>query len=90
LTNAFTPNGDGLNDAFESQLLIARKYKIENFSIYNRYGQEVFNTRGTRARAWDGTYKGEPCEMDTYMYVISVKFTNGKSYEFKGDVHLIR
>ncbi|HLS71308.1 MAG TPA: gliding motility-associated C-terminal domain-containing protein [Chitinophagaceae bacterium] len=90
LPNAFTPNGDGLNDAFGPQLLIARGYQIENFSIYNRYGQEVFNTRGTRARAWDGTYKGEPCEMDTYMYVISVKFTNGKSYEFKGDVHLIR
>lgn len=90
LPNAFSPNNDGLNDEFGPQLLIERGYSIDNFSIYNRYGQLVFHSKGTQAKGWDGHFNGQPSPMDTYMYVIEVRFTNGEAFEIKGDVHLIR
>lgn len=90
LPNAFSPNNDGLNDVFSPQLLIERGYTINNFSIYNRLGQLVFHSKGTEAKGWDGYFNGQPSPVGTYMYVIDVDFTNGESYQLKGDVHLIR
>ncbi|RYZ46676.1 MAG: gliding motility-associated C-terminal domain-containing protein, partial [Sphingobacteriales bacterium] len=57
--NAFTPNGDGLNDKFTIQNLCPlRTYQIR---IFNRFGQLVFSTTDIN-RHWDGTYNGQPCD----------------------------
>ena len=55
--NAFTPNGDGLND----YLYPLNAYKADNleFSVYNRVGQLVFHTNDW-TKKWDGTIKGNP------------------------------
>lgn len=90
LPNAFTPNNDGLNDVFSPKLLIERGYSIDNFSIYNRYGQLLFHSKGSEVKGWDGTFNGQLCPIGTYMYVLDVRFINGERYELKGDVHLIR
>lgn len=88
--NAFSPNGDGLNDIFNPLLNITEAYSIAEFSVYNRYGQLVYVNDGQVNRGWDGTYNGKPCEQDVYMWVLKVKFIDGTTFEDKGDVHLIR
>jgi len=88
--NAFTPNGDGVNDYFNPLLNITEAYSIAEFNVYNRYGQLVFTNKGQLNKGWDGTFQGEPCEMDTYFYTLRVKFIDGDEFKQSGDVHLIR
>ena len=86
--NAFTPNGDGLNDF----LYPVNAYKADNleFKIYNRLGQLVFQTNDWTQK-WDGTIKGEP--QDAGIYVWTLKYIlrdTGKSIFTKGSTVLIR
>jgi gliding motility-associated-like protein len=82
--NAFSPNGDGIND----------KWMIPNLSdypgayveIFNRYGQKIFYSSGYND-PWDGKLKGTPLPVATYYYVITLK--NGFE-PIKGSVTIIR
>ncbi len=90
MPSAFSPNGDGLNDIFLP--VIESGCRVNNFSlnIYNRYGQCVFGGTSME-RGWDGTYKGIPVGVDTYMY--ELRFEGGTQaiqYYRKGDLTLIR
>lgn len=87
IPNAFSPNGDGLNDVFKIEGL--KHQKVVQFSIFNRYGQEVFSTNNSD-KGWDGTYLGKPCDMDVYYYVIELAKPNAENEIIKGDVSLIR
>jgi gliding motility-associated-like protein len=87
IPNAFTPDGDGLNDAF--RLVYAG---IENFSlrIYDRYGQEIFSGNDPLT-GWDGQYKGQPCPEGTYVYkIIFIDTATGLQRVFSGTVVLLR
>ena len=68
IPNAFTPNGDGLNDCFG----IKAWGVIQNFelSIYNRFGARIFFTTDA-SKCWDGYYKSDPQPMGTYVYYIN-------------------
>lgn len=90
LPNAFSPNGDGLNDYFNPFLNITSGYSIADFSIYNRLGQRVFTNEGKLSHGWDGTYKGLPQAVGVYYYTISIKFIDGDILERAGEIHLIR
>jgi len=61
--NAFTPNGDGINDTFG-----VKGEGIRNFQllIYNRWGEKIFETTNPRQQ-WDGLYAGQPAEQGTYV-----------------------
>lgn len=87
LPNAFSPNGDGLNDQF--RLEGAKFQKLDHFRIFNRYGQLVFTTSDIK-KGWDGTYNGRQCESGTYYYDIGIYYPDGSLKFFKGDVLLIR
>ena len=89
IPNAFTPNGDGLNDIFEPKFTIKRGYSIQNFIIFNRYGQIVYNGHGSNLK-WDGNYNGKNCDAGVYYYQIKIKFNSGKEKSFKGDLQLLR
>ncbi len=87
LPNAFSPNGDGINDEFR---LVNYGYeKIIHFVIYDRWGKQVFiadhNTKG-----WNGTINGKPAEVGTYYYNIRLQLMNGTEKLFRGSVILIR
>lgn len=86
MPNAFTPNGDGKNDAF--RIPPSLKIELENFSIYDRWGNKVFTTND-RNGAWDGNYKGQKSGAGTYIYIISGK-KNNRETKIKGFVTLIR
>lgn len=84
--NAFTPNGDGVNDQ-----VYVRGYAISRmqFRIYNRWGQLVFESANQR-QGWDGKYKGVLQPMDAYAYTLEVEFTDGTRASKKGDITLLR
>jgi gliding motility-associated-like protein len=65
--NAFTPNGDGINDFWNIKSLTDFPQCI--VSVYARNGSLVFQSKGY-AKPWDGTYNGSPVPTGTYYYVI--------------------
>lgn len=87
IPNVFTPNGDGKNDRFRP--LLVGYQSLRYFRIYNRYGEEIFNTQSI-TDSWDGTFKGQNQEVGVYYWMLGVKDRFGKDFERKGDVTLIR
>ena len=67
--NAFSPNGDGINDRWDIDGL--KGMTGCTVSVFNRWGQEVFKSQGYQY-PWDGKMKGQPVPMATYYYVITV------------------
>ncbi len=89
IPNTFSPNSDGINDEFYP---VIYKTLPESFEllIFNRWGQLVFETNEIDA-SWDGTYKSEQVEIDTYVYKVTYKLYNDPYiYTQKGHVNLIR
>ena len=89
IPNAFTPNGDGLNDVFLPKLKLERAYSVAIFQVYNRYGQMIHNTANMNS-GWDGTSNGKPLEKGLYFYNISITFLDGSVKNLKGEITLIR
>ncbi len=85
--NAFSPNGDGINDRFG--LITEAAQEISQFAIYNRWGEQVFISFNP-FDSWDGTYKGRPAEAGTYYYYLKYTCSNGEVYIKKGDATLLR
>lgn len=86
--NAFTPNGDGLNDSWRITSTVGMELK--EFAIFNRWGQSVWSSKN-QFESWDGTSKGRDAEVATYYFVIKYKcLTDDKTYVKKGDISLIR
>jgi len=86
--SAFTPNGDGLNDF----LYPLNAYKAKNliFKVYNRYGQQVFETTDWTVK-WDGSVNGQKQDPGTYLWILQyTDIATGKSVAQKGTVVLIR
>ena len=65
--NAFSPNGDGINDTW--QILYLNDYPNCRVEIFTRAGQLIFQSIGYTT-PWDGTYNGKPLPIGTYYYVI--------------------
>src|SRR5690606_6874856 len=78
IPNAFSPDGDGLNDYFfprnQSEQSIA-KFKMQ---IFNRYGGVIFETENLEGSGWDGRFNGVEQPFGVYVYVIEVVFENGQ------------
>lgn len=68
LPDAFSPNNDGRNDVYRI-LEYGGGVTLGEFRIYNRWGQELFTTRDME-KGWDGTFKGNPQNVDTYHYIV--------------------
>jgi gliding motility-associated-like protein len=86
LPNAFSPNGDGVNDWFgASGSSIGNIY----LRIYNRWGQLIFESRDLN-EAWNGKYKGFDCDLGIYVYSLSGAYNDGESFEHKGNITLVR
>lgn len=87
--NAFSPNGDGLNDIFQPKGFGIVKYEIQ---IFDRWGEKVFQTKNFE-QGWDGKFQGrggEVIEEGSYTWLINVTSVFGKAHELKGHVTLIK
>jgi gliding motility-associated-like protein len=92
IPNAFSPNGDGVNDVFYPRSAVA--VKVVSLKILNRFGALVFeragfNTNDTRS-GWDGSFRGTKLLPDVYIYVISFADAENKTQTIQGDVALLR
>jgi gliding motility-associated-like protein len=85
--NAFTPNGDGINDRW----LITNGNCLANaqVQVFNRYGAKVFEDKNYR-NTWEGTYNGNPLPDGTYYYVITFRLINNKVETRSGNVTILR
>jgi gliding motility-associated-like protein len=70
IPNAFSPNGDGINDDWK--ILNLETYPEGILQVFNRHGQQVYYSRGY-SRNWNGTFNGKPLPVGTYYYVIDLK-----------------
>ncbi len=84
--NAFSPNGDGLNDILYVRGLILEKIE---FAVYDRWGEKVFETRDQNV-GWNGTFREKPCSPGVYVYYLDATCIGGERYLRKGNVTLIR
>lgn len=82
--NVFTPNGDMLNDVLPTLKDGACNFTAYRFSVFNRWGMEVFRTTEPEA-VWDGTNGGNSCTEGTYYWILEYAFDKGASIEQKSD-----
>lgn len=85
--NAFTPNGDGLNDIFRTRAVGYRTLKY--LKVFNRFGELVYMGDNLET-GWDGTYNHHQADIGTYFWQIIYIDRFGKEGFEKGDVTLIR
>ncbi|MBS1783009.1 MAG: PKD domain-containing protein [Bacteroidetes bacterium] len=90
IPNAFAPNGTGANAYFLPRQLLSKSISQFKMTIFDRWGQEVFQTNSMNGRGWDGKFNGKDQPMGVYVYQISVTFANGVSESYTGNVTLIR
>ncbi|HEX5553642.1 MAG TPA: gliding motility-associated C-terminal domain-containing protein, partial [Chitinophagaceae bacterium] len=65
MPNAFSPNGDGMNDAFgPKDILPVSDFEMR---IFNRWGQLLFVTHDYNAK-WNGIFNGKPCDVGGYVW----------------------
>ena len=93
IPNAFSPNGDGVNDVLLPEVgpEVAR---IVSFRVYSRWGgaiHEFFNIQpGDRSAGWDGSYRGKALDTGVYVCTVTVELINGETSVISGDVGLFR
>ena len=93
IPNAFTPNGDGKNDIFYIRGG-PQGSRIKDFSIFNRWGQKIFQRTNIPtddpAFGWNGSYRGMAVIPETYIYTVTLLLADKSSQVFQGTVILIR
>jgi gliding motility-associated-like protein len=84
--NAFTPNGDGLNDVFQPKGFGVVKYEMQ---IFDRWGEKVFETNEFE-KGWDGTTRNKLSKDEVYTWRIKLTSVFGKAHEMTGHVTLMK
>jgi gliding motility-associated-like protein len=90
IPNSFTPNGDGVNEFFLPRQLLSKGLTSFSMSIFNRWGQKIFETERIDGRGWDGRFNGKEQPMGVYVYLIEASFKNHTSEKYQGNLTLIR
>ena len=86
--NAFTPDGDGINDVFKASVSGVNPSEFQ-LLIFNRWGQLIFESVHEDA-GWDGTFNGKKVQQDTYVWKVIIRpETSGERKEFIGHVTLL-
>jgi len=84
IPNAFTPNGDGKNDAFNIESI--NKIKDFHLYIYNRWGQVIFETNDIN-KGWDGTFKGKDIQEGVYIWKLEYQWDGNYNESSDGEKH---
>jgi gliding motility-associated-like protein len=84
--NAFTPNGDGLNDVL---LVYGTTIATMEIRIYNQWGQMIFESKD-KGRGWDGTVSGKPQPVGVYNYILRATLQDGTTIQKRGTITIVR
>ena len=84
--NAFTPDGDGLNDNFAVEARNVYDFKVR---VYNRWGETLFKSTDQDFK-WDGTYKGKPVPLESYLYLVTAKGYQGEFLRRSGTLTIVK
>jgi len=84
--NVFTPNDDGLNDEFRVAYRSILKFKMW---VFNRWGREVYYSTDP-GKGWNGKIGNQNAATGVYFYVIEATGADGRKYDRKGSVNLLR
>ncbi len=87
IPNAFSPNGDGLNDIF--RVIPAGIAYTDWFRIFNRFGELVFESNQW-LKGWDGTFHGKKQPIGNYVWALKGMDKNHRVIELKGTVMLVQ
>lgn len=86
IPNTFTPNGDGKNDGFTAYGIGIEKFEMY---VFDRWGMLLYTSNNIN-QPWDGTYKGNQVQIDTYVYKINVVDVFSRQHNYIGHVNVIR
>lgn len=88
MPNAFSPNGDGINDIYRAK---SNYQSIVEFKaiIFNRWGTKLYEWNDP-AGGWDGKYKGKDVAQGVYFVFVKAKGADGQEFNIKRDVNLLR
>lgn len=91
IPNVFSPNEDGINDAFRPYLSCpVEDYQLQ---IFDRWGNQVCIIQGDPDSGWDGRTRGQPAPVGVYVYLLELQWPEGENMvtkQFTGDVTLVR
>lgn len=91
IPNAFTPDGDGLNDVL---MVRGKGIFVKTFRIFNRWGELVFEKTNFNPNdpkfGWDGKVRGVPATPDVFVYTAEVICDNSVIYTYKGNTTLLK
>lgn len=86
IPNAFTPNGDRFNGKWFVYGTLVRSIEIY---VYDRWGMLIFESHDLET-GWDGTFKGNKCQQDVYVYKVKATDYFDQDYKYAGQIRLIR
>ncbi|MBL7821988.1 MAG: gliding motility-associated C-terminal domain-containing protein [Saprospiraceae bacterium] len=91
--NVFSPNGDGVNDKL-SVFSSPEVKKIDNFMIFDRWGEMVYSLRNFLPNdpqlGWDGNFRGRESSPAVYVYLVEWRDKANESHKISGDATLVR
>lgn len=88
MPNAFTPNGDGVNDVYQAKPGYQSLVEFKAY-IFNRWGQKLYEWNNP-ALGWDGKFNGQDVKEGVYFVLVNAKGADGKVFNIKKDVNLLR
>lgn len=89
IPNAFTPNGDNINDNF-FPIFSHCDFDKYNLLIFNRWGEKIFESNSS-ADSWNGNERGTILPIGVYVYIIKYRMIGNKNFEVKtGNITLLR
>lgn len=88
MPNAFSPNGDGINDVYKAKDGYQSIIEFHAY-IFNRWGQKLYEWDDP-AGGWDGKYNGKDVKQGVYFVLVKAKGADGRTFNIKRDVNLLR
>ena len=90
--DAFSPNGDGINDFFT---IFTYKMKDYEIWIFNRWGENLYysndlNETNLLEKGWDGRFNGSIQEVGTYVYLIKAVNRDDENIVLKGNLSIVK
>lgn len=88
MPNAFSPNGDGINDIYKAKDGYQSIIEFHAY-IFNRWGQKLYEWDDP-ADGWDGKYNGKDVKQGVYFVLVKAKGADGRTFNIRRDVNLLR